>query len=376
MSDELSKTNRFASKMLLTTAIALVLLSACGTPPAPPQPPTVPPPASGDLFLVDNLSGDVRGFAEVAGKLTPISGSAVRFAFPLFGFAADPNGSLVLGLSGSPLNIGSLQFASIGPGGKLTPNTATTSVASAAGADISVQGVIAVTDSTNAIVKLFTLQNGQFVAGASVSAGPLPKDVTFSSDGKFIYVGDDANGTISVFSVTSATSLQLVQTAQMPVAAREFNPSLARVRLSAAGNKIAATTVDGRIFVADVNPASHMIANAVEVHVAANANLQEVIFDPGGQSLYALDQDNGSLYEFSLSGGVPQQLAGSPLATPLGPSGMAVNSTGDRVYVVVGPQSAVITYARNKQSGALSSTGDMISSGGILGGRIIRVALH
>jgi len=149
-----------------------------------------------------------------------------------------------------------------------------------------------------------------------------------------------------------------------------------RVRLSAAGSKIAATTFDGRMFVADVNSANGMIANAVEVHVAAVANLQEVLFDPSGQNLYALDQDNHALYEFSLSGGTPQPLAGSPLATPPGPSGMAVNSSGDRVYVVIGPLSSVLTYARDAQSGALTGTGESVSSGGLVAGRIVRVALH
>ena len=158
--------------------------------------------------------------------------------------------------------------------------------------------------------------------------------------------------------------------------AGEFSASLVRVRLSSAKNKIAATTFDGRMFVADVNSANGMIANAIEIHVAAVANLQEVIFDPSGQNLYALDQDNHALYEFSLSGGMAQPLAGSPLAIPLGPSGMAVNSAGDRVYVVIGPLSSVVTYARNAQTGVLTSTGESVSSGGLVAGRMVRVALQ
>jgi DNA-binding beta-propeller fold protein YncE len=361
-------------KLLIAVGVAALLLSACGNPAT--QPPVIsPPPGSSDLFLVENLSGDVAGFTEVSGKLAPVTGSEVRFAFPLFAFAADANGSLVAGLSGSPLNTGSLQTAAIGTGGKLTLNTATTSVVNAQGADVSAEGVIAVSDSIDALVKLFTLQNGQFVAGASAAAGPLPQDLTFSADGKFLYVGDNANGTISVFSVSSANALQLVQTAQLPAAAGEFSANLVRLRLSAAGNKITASTFDGKIFVANVDATSHKVSNAVEIHVAANANLEEVIFDPSGQNLYALDQDNGGLYEFSLAG-APQQLAGSPIATPLGPSGMAINSAGDRVYVVSAALSSVVTYTRDKTSGMLSSTGEIVGSGGLLAGRVVRVALH
>jgi WD40 repeat protein len=359
---------------LLIAAAAALLLSACGNPTT--QPPVIPPPGSGDLFLVENLSGDVAGFTEVSGQLRPIADSAARFASPLFAFAADASGTLIAALSGSTLNVGSLQEASIGAGGRLTLQTATTSVVGVARVDVSIAGVIAVTDKNDALVKLFTLQNGQFLAGASASAGSEPDDVAFSADGKFLYVADRHDGTISVFSVSSAASLQLLQTAQMPAAAGEFSANLVRLRLAAAGNKIAATTFDGRIFVADVNSASRMISHAVEVHVAGNANLEEVVFDPTGQNLYALDQDNGALYEFSLSGGALQQLAGSPLSTPLGPSGMALNSAGDRVYVVIGPLSSVVTYTRNTQTGTLSSTDQITSSGGFLAGRILRLALR
>jgi DNA-binding beta-propeller fold protein YncE len=338
--------------------------------------PPLTPAGTSDLFLVSNLSGDVAGFADTSGRLAPVSGSAVRFAFPLVAFAADAKGNLLAGISGSPLGGASLQAATIGPGGKLTANMATTSVVTAESVAVSTQGVIAVTDTTDAAVKLFTLQNGQFVAGASASTGPLPQDATFSADGKFLYVADNANGTISVFSVSSATSLQLAQTAQMPVAPGEFSPSLVRVRLSAAENKIAASTPDGRIFVADLNGSTHLIANATEIHVAANANLEEIGFDPNGQSLYALDQDNGGIYEFSLAGGTPQPLTGSPLPTPPGISGMAVNSAGNRVYVVVGSLSTVVTFARDVQTGALSSTNESVASGGLLAGRIVRVAGH
>jgi DNA-binding beta-propeller fold protein YncE len=361
-------------KLLIAAAVAALLLSACGGPAT--LPPVIPPTGSSDLFLVENLSGDLAGFAETSGQLTPLANSTARFAFPLFTFGVDPNGTLVAALSGSTLNIGSLQVASIGAGGKLMLQTATTSVVSAARVDVSSQGVIAVSDANHALVKLFTVQSGQFVPGASASAGSQPDDVAFSGDGKFLYVADRAVGSVSVFSVSSAASLQLIQTAQLPLATGEFNPALVRLRLSPAGNKIAATTSDGKIFVADVNATSHKVSNAVEIHVAANANLEEVIFDPSGQNLYALDQDNGGLYEFSLAGAAPQQLAGSPVATPLGPSGMASNSAGDRVYVASGALSGVVTYTRDKTSGMLSSNGEIVGSGGLLAGRIVRVALH
>jgi len=72
-------------------------------------------------------------------------------------------------------------------------------------------------------------------------------------------------------------------------------------------------------------------------------------------------------------------LQGSPFSTgnlPGGPSGMAFNSTGNRLYVVMGAQSAVFTYSRNTSNGQLTATGDVVSTGGFLAQRIVRVPAH
>src|SRR5262249_28379391 len=154
-----------------------------------------------------------------------------------------------------------------------------------------------------AVINLFSLQSGQLLPGSSVAAGPLPQDLIFSADGKFLYVGDNASGTISVFSVTSASSVQLIQSVQLPISPGEFAPNLVRLRLSDSNDKIAATTFDGLLFIADVSPATGMISNAVEVHVATPANLEEVVFDPTGQTLYTADQDMGRIFGFRVSNG-------------------------------------------------------------------------
>jgi DNA-binding beta-propeller fold protein YncE len=149
--------------------------------------------------------------------------------------------------------------------------------------------------------------------------------------------------------------------------------------LSPTGSKFAATTLDGVLYVADVSAADQTLSNIKQVQVAGLANLEEVIFDPSGANVYTADLDNGGIFGFSISAGTVTPLPNSPFSTgtlPGGPSGLAINSAGDRMYVVMGAQSAVFTYSRNTSTGQLSATGDVVSSGGFAAGRILRVSAH
>jgi DNA-binding beta-propeller fold protein YncE len=152
-----------------------------------------------------------------------------------------------------------------------------------------------------------------------------------------------------------------------------------RVKLSRSGKKFATTTFDGKLFVGDVSAMDGTLSGITEIHVAPLANLEEVVFDPAEKNVYTADQDNGGIFGFSIAGATVTPLSGSPFSTgtlPGGPTGMAFNSAGDRLYVVMGPQSAVFTYSHDLSSGRLSATGDVVASGGQLAGRIARVAAH
>ena len=136
---------------------------------------------------------------------------------------------------------------------------------------------------------------------------------------------------------------------------------------------------DGWLYVGDVNPADGTISGITEILVAQNANLQELVLDPTGRNVYANDQDNGGIYEFSTAGGNLATLAGSPIATLPGPVGMEFNSAGDRLYAVFGagfPQAQIVTYKREPSNGTLTTTGDSVSAGVIFANRMVRVAAH
>src|SRR5262249_41145486 len=155
-------------------------------------------------------------------------------------------------------------------------------------------------------------------------SGSLPQDLTFSPDGRILYVANNAGNTISVFSVGVA-SVTLVDTVNLPTQPGDSNDGLVRIRLSDLGNRLAASTFDGRLYVADVNAANGDLLNVREIDVARGANLEEVVLDTNGQTVYTADQDNGGIFGYSLSGVTPTPLPGSPYATSAGPTGMALN---------------------------------------------------
>ncbi len=368
-----------APTAIVAAALIAILASACGSGYGSPyrQP---PPPTANEIFIVDNFSGDVSAFSAASGKLAPVVGSSAMFSPFLTQFAVEPTGNFLAAVTTTAQMVSTLQIANIGPGGKITLAPLTNGVNGPVALAISSQGIIAVTDPFQQSVQLMSLQNNLLFQGASAATGPLPQDAVFSADGSRLYVGNDGDGTISVYTVSAqGATLQPVQTATLPVAAGEFAPNIVRVTLSANGSKFATTTADGRLFVGDVSAMNGTLSGFAEVHTAANANLEEVVFDPSGQNVYTADQDNGGIYAFALNAGGVTPVQGSPFSTgtlPGGPSGMAFNSAGDRLYVVMGAQSAVFTYSRNTSSGQLTATGDVVSTGGFLAQRIVRVPAH
>jgi DNA-binding beta-propeller fold protein YncE len=352
-------------------------LAACngGGSSSMPPPPAVTP----EWFFVENVSGNVSGFSASSGRLTPIPGSSVLFPFALTNFAVKPDGTFLAAITTTSQLSSNFQIANIASGGAISLQPLTSTLATPGGIAISSKGMLAVTNTNASTVQLFLVQNNAIFTSGSAATGALPEDAAFSADGKTLYVGNIGDGTVSVFSVSDAGALQLVQTAKFFAPPGGLSPAIVRIRLSPSGSKFAATTLDGVLYIADVRAADQTLSNIQQIRVANFANLEEVIFDPSGKNIYTADQDNGGIFGFSITGGMVTPMPNSPFSTgtlPGGPTGLAINSAGDRMYVVMGAQSAVFTYSRDTTTGQLSSTGEVVGSGGFAAGRIVRVQAH
>ena len=155
------------------------------------------------------------------------------FPAALTNFAVKPDGTLLAAIMNTPQGGSTLQIANIASGGaiSLTPLSAT--VTNPSGLAISSKGVLAITDLNNFTVQLFTVQNNLLVTRGSAATGALPQDAVFSADGKTLYVGNDGDGTVSVFSVSDGGALQLVHTARFFVPSG--GPGVAIVRARSRG---------------------------------------------------------------------------------------------------------------------------------------------
>lgn len=377
--------SRFAQKrsvgskfQMLATVFLASLATACAGGGSGSNP---PPGGASEWFFVSSFTGQVGGFSAASGSLAPIPGSSLNFspstsvAFATIEVA--PTGKFIACILLNPqAGTTTLEIANIASGGaiSLTPLSAT--VANPLGLAISPQGAIAVSDGFS--IQFFTVQNNSLLAGPAQQTSASPEALAFGAGGKVLYALNAGSG-ISVFSVAPDLSLQLIQNAAVPLASGQLGGDLVRIRLSAQGNKIAASTFDGWLYVGNVGSIDGMISGITEIQAATNANLQEVVLDPTGQSVYASDQDHGGIYEFSTAGGSLTALAGSPISTLPGPMGMEVNSAGDRVYVVNGaafPQGQIVTYSRDLATGKLATTGDSVSAGQIFSNRMVRVPSH
>ena len=211
---------------LLASVLTTFSLVACGSRGSSNPPPS----AANEWFFVENFSGNIGGFSASSGKLEPIPGSSIMFSslFPaaLTNFAVKPDGTLLAAIMNTPQGGSTLQIANIASGGaiSLTPLSAT--VTNPSGLAISSKGVLAITDLNNFTVQLFTVQN-------NLATGALPQDAVFSADGKTLYVGNDGDGTVSVFSVSDGGALQLVHTARFFVPSG--GPGVAIVRARSRG---------------------------------------------------------------------------------------------------------------------------------------------
>jgi 6-phosphogluconolactonase (cycloisomerase 2 family) len=368
------KLNRMFAILALTTATSLV--TACG---GGGNSSVNPPPTATEWFFVDSVSGNVSGFSNASGRLEPLPGSSVNFPITLpsllTSFAVKPTGMFLAGITVNSSSGSTLQIANIASGGAISLTQMTATVTNPLGLAISSQGVIAISDGLS--IQFFTVQNNSLVAGPAMQTSVGPEDLAFRADGKVLYALNAGSG-ISVFSVAQDLSLQLIENLTLPIAAGQLGGGVVRIRLSAAGNKIAASTLDGWLYVGDVNGTDGMVSGITETQVHANANLEDVVLDPNGQNVYTADQDNGGIYEFSTAGGNLTPLANSPIATLPGVTGLETDSGGAHLYAAGPgfPQSQIVTFSRDLSTGSLTSTGESVSTGGFLTGRIVRTAAH
>jgi DNA-binding beta-propeller fold protein YncE len=262
--------------MIASELLALLALACAGggrsvTGPPPPQP-------GGEFFYVENFSQSVDGFSVQSGHLAAIPGSGTMIPFPPLSIAADPGGRFLGLIEIQTLIMPQVQLVAIQPGGTLVPG-AQVPIAGAARLAFSRNNLLAVIDQDGEQVEVFAIQNGSLTMVSSAPTGSSPADVLFSANSRALYVANRLGDSISVYSISAAGAIQSLQTLSLPFAAGQVIAPVERLRLSPAGDKLAASTGIGQLYVSQVNATDGKLSATKETIVSDGANLEEVIFD-------------------------------------------------------------------------------------------------
>jgi 6-phosphogluconolactonase (cycloisomerase 2 family) len=218
--------------------------------------------------------------------------------------------------------------------------------------------------------------NGALTAGSTTSSGGTsPMGMAIDGGGHFLFVAnqgtsiDPASGTVSVFSISSV-ALTLVGTTVSDETALPNNPPI-----SVTGPVAVAVTPDAKfLYVAN------QIQNTVSIFsVDATGALTRAIFpatvgtspsalaiSSNGKFLYVANSGSNNVQGFSICGtatpacltpdGTLTEVTGSPISTGLGPSYVAISSTGNFAYVVDQQSNQLSSYKVNVGSGLLTAT--------------------
>jgi 6-phosphogluconolactonase len=218
--------------------------------------------------------------------------------------------------------------------------------------------------------------NGALTAGSTTSSGGAsPMGMAIDGGGHFLFVAnqgtsiDPASGTVSVFSISSV-ALTLVGTTVSDETALPNNPPI-----SVTGPVAVAVTPDAKfLYVAN------QIQNTVSIFsVDATGALTRAIFpatvgtspsalaiSSNGKFLYVANSGSNNVQVFSICGtatpacltpdGTLTEVTGSPISTGLGPSYVAISSTGNFAYVVDQQSNQLSSYKVNVGSGLLTAT--------------------
>jgi len=156
-------------------------------------------------------------------------------------------------------------------------------------------------------VQTFRLANGTLarVSEAAVTPGAGPRHLTFSHDGKTLYVIDELNATITAFAYDPATGAigQILQTISTEPAGYSGPHSTAEIAVHPSGRFIYGSNRGAQSIAAyRIDPASGKLS--VIGFASQGVNFpRNFVIDPGGKWLYVANQKGDSIVQFEIDPG-------------------------------------------------------------------------
>jgi 6-phosphogluconolactonase (cycloisomerase 2 family) len=200
-----------------------------------------------------------------------------------------------------------------------------------------------------------TLDSLQFtnIVGSPFPAGNSPTAVLVHPSGQFIYVANQSENDISLFTIDSAIgSLQEV----LPRTPTGLTPIA--LAMDKGGNYLfALNRISGSISVYSINSGSGALTSVAGSPFGTFTNSVALAITPSAKFLYVLNPNVASVFAYTINAGVLQPVAGLPVQVGNGPLAIAVDPAETFVYVVNSVDNTVSVLSINSSTGALTLLG-------------------
>jgi len=204
------------------------------------------------------------------------------------------------------------------------------------------------------------------VPGSPFAAGSSPACAAADPTGTFVLVADAGDATLKTFRIDAGTGA-LAPAGSAPLGgaapvALAFDP--------AGGFVLVADSGDATLKVFGIDPGTGALTPAGSSPLSGPAP-GALAFDPSGAFVYVADASNGSVETFAFGAGTLTAL-GTPATAGEGPSCVTVDPSGAFVYVTNALGHSISGFARDASTGALAPAGRGLAGRADGAGAVIR----
>lgn len=190
-------------------------------------------------------------------------------------------------------------------------------------------------------VYLYNAATGDYQFSTTVNVGPAPREIAFARGGRFVYITNSGNATVSAFQVDTATGNLI------PVIGSPYPLNAGEIPGDGLDN-------DGNGAVDDI------VTGTWGVTVTRDGQFLYVASQSGHVNAFAINAD-GSLTPVSADGVTP---AGLPVFVAGTPTGIATSPAADVLYMTDIAANGVFSFNVNPATGVLTPTPGVFENAG------------